>query len=69
MVAMPPRRRTQLVEDTALAGLVRPLVLRRERLRHRMPLAHRKSHPLGLTGRRSRTRRERRMRAFLDEST
>jgi len=67
VIAVPTRRRTQLVEDRPLAGLVRPLVTRRDRLGHRVPLAHRKSHSLGLTNPRNRTRQARRTRAFPDE--
>jgi len=69
VIAVPTRRRTQLVEDRPLAGLVRPLVPRRDRLGHRVPLAHRKSHSPGLTNPGNRTRQARRTRAFPDEST
>jgi len=59
----------QLVEDSVLARLIRPLVPRRDRLGHRMPLTHRKSHPLGLTGPPKPARQACRTRAFQDEST
>jgi hypothetical protein len=59
VVTVPTGRRAQLVQDRALLRPVRPLVTRRERLGHCLPLAHRKSHDRGLPAVRAPTRQAR----------
>jgi len=44
MVAIPSRRRAQLIRDEPLRGAARPLITRRDLLRDDLALAQRKFH-------------------------
>jgi len=68
VVAVPTRRRAQLVQDQALAGLVGALVPGRVCLCDRLPLHHRQSDHPGLTARPEPVPQARPTRAFLRES-
>ena len=65
MVAVPARRGAQLVQDRPLLHPAGPLVTRRDRLGHSLPLAHRQSHHRDLPAPGAPARYARVTRAFL----
>ena len=69
VVAVPARRRAQLVQDRALLRPASPLVTRRDRLGHCLPLAHRQSHHRDPPVPGAPAREARATRALLEQST